>query len=193
MCLGSSVRLLTVVVVSSSYAPSLPWCLLCEKGARWRRCHLPRGWLFAGPRPDRGACVLPDGERGPSSGERVGTGAYALLPSLSLPVMPSRARRGHLPGAWRGWGYRCPQLPSGCLKNQRPLASLLMLFRDAPTPSPAFSPFEETIISFPTENFCVCCGFWGFFLSTDFFPHKFGLLSVDEDLYPHSLSKKKKK
>ena len=104
----------------------------------------PSERVFTGPRPDQGRCVLPAGGRGPSSGERAGIKACALLPSVLLPAMPSRARRG--------WGYWCPRLRSGCLNAWGPLASLLMLFRDAPTLLPAFSPFEEIMISFSTAK-----------------------------------------
>lgn len=112
----------------------------------------PSERVFTGPHPDQGRCVLPAGVSGPSSGERAGAKAHAPLPGVSLPVMPSRAWKGHLRRIWRDWDYWCPQLPLGHLNLWGPLATLLMPFRDAPTLSPAFSSVEEIIISFPTAK-----------------------------------------
>jgi len=47
--------------------------------------------VFTGPHPDQGRCDLPAGAGAPSSGERAGTNARALLASVLLSAMSSRA------------------------------------------------------------------------------------------------------
>lgn len=130
----------------------------------------PSERVFTGP--DHGRCVLPAEKRGSTSGERAGTKAGALLPSVLLPVVPSRAQKTHLPRVQRGWEYWCSQHLLGCLDIWAPLTSLLMPFRGHPVGSVGNHTLSSIFTLWRDNDFFSYCKVTTFFFKHRFFPHK---------------------
>lgn len=170
MCLGSSVGLITVVVVFFFYGlPSLTGVCYGEKEARWLRCHLLRGYSQVLIMADV-SCLLKRGvlplvrEQGPRQVPFFPVCCSLwCLPGHKKHISPGYREAGSTGvlsifwGVWTsGHHWHHFSCPSG--------GTLWAVW--ATTLSPAFSPFEGIMISFPTAKWQL------FFFKHRFFPHK---------------------